>query len=169
MSSWGDTAFGTYTRPVYLLFGMEVSPLVSRLMSSIEAMVVDDRAVAAVEAPSIPVFAGVGDRSTPGDWDVRDLTPIDVGGETALAAPAVDEDFVWPTSARPELVSLPDVSSDIQYLGSRSNELLPIDICLVGFSESTEDVNTMPEGSGGGDHVYTPISQSYTSEFLSDW
>ncbi|KAL6306203.1 hypothetical protein BKA93DRAFT_775399 [Sparassis latifolia] len=150
-------------------------------------MVVDDGAVAAVEAPSTPVFAGVGDRSTPGDWDVRDLTPIDVGGETALAAPAVDEDFVWPTSARPELVSLPDVSSDIQYrmhqsilgffyviidiftVGSRFNELLPIDICLVGFSESTEDVNTMPEGSGGGDHVYTPISQSYTSEFLSDW
>ncbi|GBE86312.1 hypothetical protein SCP_0901910 [Sparassis crispa] len=145
MSSWGDTAFGTYTRPVSLLFGMEVSPLVSRLTSSIEAMVVDDRAVAAVEAPSIPVFAGVGDGSTPGDWDVRDLTPIDVGGETALAAPDIDENFVWPTSPR-QLVSLPDVSSDVQY-GVGCNELPPIDICLVGFAEPTKDLNAVPETS----------------------
>ncbi|GBE86311.1 hypothetical protein BKA93DRAFT_927344 [Sparassis latifolia] len=156
MSSWGDTAFGTYTRPVSLLFGMEVSPLVSRLTLSMEALVVDDEVVAAVEAPSIPVFAGVGDGSTSGDLHDRDLTPIDAGGETALTALDVDDDFVWPTSPRPELVSLPDVSSDVQ----QGDDLSPIDICLVGFNEPINDVSTVKEASGSFLSVYIPIVES---------
>ncbi|KAL6306227.1 hypothetical protein BKA93DRAFT_927351 [Sparassis latifolia] len=162
MSSWGDPAFGTYTRPVSLLLGIEVSPLVSRLTSSMEDLAVNEMAVAVVEAPSIAVSDGFGDGSTSGDLYDRDLTPIDAGGETALAALDVDDDFVWPTSPRPEPVSLPDVSSDVQQ-DSGCNELLPIDICLVGFSEPTKDVSTVPEVSGGFENRYMPIVESDSS------
>ncbi|GBE86228.1 hypothetical protein SCP_0901070 [Sparassis crispa] len=131
MSSWGDTAFGTYTRPVSLLLGIEVSPLVSRLTSSMEALALNEMAVAMVEAPSITVFDGFGDGSTSGDLDNQDLTPIDAGGQMVLAAPDDDDDddFVWPTSPRPQPVSLPDILSDVQQ-GFACNELPPIDISL---------------------------------------
>ncbi|KAL6306133.1 hypothetical protein BKA93DRAFT_748492 [Sparassis latifolia] len=119
-----------------------------------EALALNEMAVAMVEAPSITVFDGFGDGSTSGDLDNQDLTPIDAGGQMVLAAPDDDDDFVWPTSPHPQPVSLPDILSDVQQ-GFACNELPPIDVCLVGFSEPTEDVNTVPEASSGGDDSYT--------------
>ncbi|KAL6306150.1 hypothetical protein BKA93DRAFT_824328 [Sparassis latifolia] len=133
-----------------------------------EALAVNEIAVAMVEAPSIAMSDGFGDGSTSGDLHDRDFTPIDAGGETVLAAPDVDDDFVWPTSPRPELVSLPDVSSDVQQ-GVGCNELPPIDIRLVGFAEPTKDLNAVPEASGSLQDTCTPIAECFSSIFLSDW